>query len=163
MRRRWSRRCGGCAGRTARRRTLLSAAAGALAAAVLYSLVSPWLATRKVDDAYAAIGRGDLAGAVSAAKSARDLNPTAVDPLLVWAAAEHGLGADKEAGRLYTKAISVQPDNWRPWYYRARFLRAIDGPQAALYDAEQAANRDPLGVAGAYLGSLKQQLGSTSP
>jgi tetratricopeptide (TPR) repeat protein len=156
------------AGRPARvrvpiRRTLLAVAAGALAAAALYSLASPWLATREVDDAYGAIGRGDPAAAVADAKSAHDLNPTAIDPLLVWAAAEHARGDDGEAGRLYTKAISLQPDNWRPWYFRARFLQTIDGPRAALFDAQQAASRDPLGIGGAYLAQLQNELGSASP
>jgi tetratricopeptide (TPR) repeat protein len=144
------------------RRTLLSAAVGAIAAAALYSLVSPWLASQKVDDAYAAIERGAAAAAVSDAKTAHSLNPAAVDPLLVWAAAEHARGDDGEAGRLYTKAISIQPDNWRPWYYRARFLQNVDGPKAALYDAKQAAKRDPRGGAGAYAAGLQQQLGATS-
>jgi hypothetical protein len=144
------------------RRTLLSAATGAVAAAALYSLVSPWLALRKVDDAYGAIGRGDPAAAVSAAKTAHSLNPAAVDPLLVWAAAEHARGDDGEAGRLYTKAISIQPHNWRPWYYRARFLQSVDGPRAALFDAKQAAERDPRGGAGVYADQLQQQLGATS-
>jgi hypothetical protein len=142
------------------RRLVLPAAAGAVAAAALYSLVSPWLASHKIDDAYGAIERGNAAAAAADASSAHDLNPAAVDPLLVWAAAEHARGDDGEAGRLYTKAISIQPDNWRPWYYRARFLHEVDGPRAALYDADQAAKRDPLGLAGAYAAAVRQEVGS---
>jgi O-Antigen ligase len=139
------------------RRMAVSAAAGAIAAAAFYSLISPWLAARKVDDAYAAIERGDAAAAAADAKSAHDLNPTSLDPLFVWATAARAQGHDPEAGRLYTKAIAVQPDNWRGWYYRARFLRSLDGPAGALFDARQAAKRDPLGVAGKYAAELAKE------
>jgi O-antigen ligase/polysaccharide polymerase Wzy-like membrane protein len=147
------------AGRPARvrmraRRGVLAVAAGAFAAAALYSLASPWLASRRVDDAYAALGRGDAAAAVSDARSAHDLNPVSVDALLTWGTAEVARGNTAAAGRLYTKAISIQPDNWRPWYYRARLLEKVSGPTAARFDAQQAAARDPLGLAGAYAASL---------
>jgi O-antigen ligase len=126
------------------RRTVLATAAGAVAAAALYSLLAPWLATQKLDDAYSALARGDAASAVSAAKSAHSLNPVAIEPLIVQAQAEHASGDDVSAGQLYTKAISIQPDNWRGWYYRSQFLNTVAGPRAALYDAEQAAKRDPI-------------------
>jgi len=147
------------AGRPARvrlraRRGVLAVAAGALAAAALYSLASPWLAARRVDDAYSALGRNDPAGAVADAHSAHDLNPVSVDALLAWGTAEAARGNVAAAGRLYTKAISIQPDNWRPWYYRARLLENIAGPKTALFDAQQAAARDPRGLAGTYAASL---------
>jgi O-Antigen ligase len=136
------------------RRGLLAVGAGAIAAAALYSLAVPWLASHRVDDAYAALARGDLSGAASDARSAHDLNPLSVDALLAWGAAEASQGNVAAAGRLYTKAISIQPDNWRPWYYRARLLDNIAGPDAALFDARQAAARDPRGLAGAYATQL---------
>jgi O-antigen ligase len=135
-------------------RGLVAVTAAAVAAAALYSLASPWLASREVDEAYAAIGRGDNSAAVSHAKSARDLNPVSVDALLAWAAAETVSGNVAEAGRLYTKAISIQPDSWRPWYYRAKLLDRVAGPKAALFDARQAASRDPRGLAGNYAAEL---------
>jgi hypothetical protein len=136
------------------RRGVLALAAGAFAAAAVYSLVSPWLASRRVDDAYAALGRNDAGAAVADARSAHDLNPVSVDALLAWGAAEAARGDTAAAGRIYTKAISIQPDNWRPWYYRARLLQNVSGPKAALFDAQQAAARDPRGLAGAYAASL---------
>jgi hypothetical protein len=147
------------AGRPARVRVragrgVLAIAAGAFAAAALYSLVSPWLAARRVDDAYSALGRDDAAAAVADARSAHDVNPLSVDALLAWGAAEAARGNTAAAGRLYSKAISIQPDNWRPWYYRARLLANVSGPKAALFDAQQAAARDPRGLAGAYAASL---------
>jgi hypothetical protein len=138
-------------------RALLAVAAGAIAAAALYSLAMPWLSSRRVDDAYAALARGDLGGAASDARSAHDLNPLSVDALLAWGAAEASRGNVEAAGRLYTKAISIQPDNWRPWYYRARLLANIAGPKAALFDAQQAGERDPRGLAGAYAAQLATQ------
>ena len=144
------------------RRTFVSVTAGAIAAAALFSLLAPWLASQRVDDAYAAIGDGNLGAAISDAKSAHSLNPVAIDPLLAWAAAEQASGHTAAAGRVYTKAISIQPDNWRPWYYRAKFLDAIDGPRSALFDATQAAKRDPLGPAGSYVQQLQGEA-ATSP
>jgi hypothetical protein len=139
------------------RRGILAVAAGAIAAAALYSLAAPWLASRRVDDAYSALARGDLSGATSAARSAHNLNPLSVDALLAWGAAEASQGNVLGAGHLYTQAISLQPDNWRPWYYRARLLDNIAGPKAALFDAQQAAARDPRGLAGAYATQLATQ------
>ena len=136
------------------RRGVLAVAAGAFAAAALYSLASPWLASRRVDDAYAALGRNDVGAAVADARSAHNLNPVSIDALLAWGAAEAARGDTAAAGRLYTKAISIQPDNWRPWYYRARLLQSVSGAKAALFDAQQAAERDPRGLAGAYAASL---------
>jgi tetratricopeptide (TPR) repeat protein len=136
---------------------VLAVAAGALAAAALYSLTSPWLAARRVDEAYADLGRGDPPGAVSDARRAHDLNPLSVDALLAWGAAEASRGNIAAAGRLYTKAIALQPDNWRPWYYRARLLANVSGAKSALFDAQQAALRDPRGLAGAYAAQLATQ------
>jgi hypothetical protein len=151
-------------GRLPVRRTLLATAAGGVAAAALYSLLAPWLATHKLDDAYSALGRGDAAAAVADARSAHDLNPASIDPLLLWAQAERLRGDQAAAGRLYTRAIALQPDNWFTWYSRARFLRSIDGAGAALFDAQQAAKRDPLGTAGLYAKDVEKALGrSTSP
>jgi hypothetical protein len=144
------------------RRTLLATAAGAVAAATLYSLLAPWLATQKLDDAYSALAHGDAARAASAADSARQLNPASVYPLILRAQAERLRGDEAAAGRLYTKAISLQPENWFTWYNRARFLQAIDGPRAALFDAEQAAKRDPISTSTAarYAAELEKQLTS---
>jgi len=147
------------AGRRARvrvraQRGVLAVAAGALAAAALYSLASPWLASRRVDDAYSARDRRDYAAAVADARSANYLNPVSVEALLAWGTAEAARGDTAAAGRLFSKAISIEPDNWQPWYYRAQLLERIAGPKLALFDARQAAARDPLGLAGAYAASL---------
>jgi hypothetical protein len=135
-------------------RGVAAVAAGAVAAALLYSLASPWLASRRVDDAYSALAQGNAAAASADARSAHDLNPVSIDPLLVWAAAESARGNVHRAGALYTQAIAIQPDNWRPWYYRARMLDRVAGPKAGLFDALQAATRDPRGLAGSYYQSL---------
>jgi hypothetical protein len=139
------------------RRAVLSVAAGAIAAAALYSLAAPWLASRRVDDAYAALARNDGPSAASDARSAHNLNPLSVEALLAWGAAEASQGNVAGAGHLYTKAISLQPDNWKPWFYRARLLESIAGPKAALFDAKQAAARDPIGLAGTYAAQLATQ------
>src|SRR5262249_61446810 len=113
------------------RRGILAVAAGAIAAAALYSLAAPWLASRRVDDAYASLARGDLAGAASNARSAHNLNPLSVDALLAWGAAEASRGNMAGAGHLYTEAISLHPDHCRPGYYRARLVARSGLPKAA--------------------------------
>jgi hypothetical protein len=79
------------------------------------SLLVPWLADRKTDDAYAAIGRANDA-AVDAAETANSLDPLSVEPLFALAsarAAQRQLAAAEDA---YVRAVRLQPDNPETWY-----------------------------------------------
>jgi tetratricopeptide (TPR) repeat protein len=92
-----------------------------LGLAVLASLASPWLASRAVADAYAALERRDSDEAVDRADRARSLNPLAVEPIFAQAVAEEARGNDGAALELYIRAVELQPKNSRTWFELGRF------------------------------------------
>ena len=122
-------------------------AAVLFAGVMAFSLAAPWLAVRKVDDAYAAIERGDPQGALEDARRARTLNPLAIEPLLAQAAAEEARGDGRSALVLYVKAVELQPLNWRTWYELGRFELANGRRERAIRHLERARELDPLGPA----------------
>lgn len=128
-------------------RPLWATGAAVLACAVVYSLLAPWLAARKIDDAYSALAGGSARAAIADAKDAHDLNPLALEPLFVWAAAEQVAGNDRQARRLYVEAVRLQPLNSRSWYELGRFETASgDGANGRRF-LHRAAQLDPQGPA----------------
>jgi hypothetical protein len=126
---------------------------GVAAIAVLYSLLSPWLAQRRVDAAYDAIVRGDLVDARGAAKSARSLNPLAVESLWILA----GLETDEKALELYRQARDREPKNPETWYRLGLFeLLVLDRPRDAYRDLNQSYTLDDYGPAAVEGGALDQ-------
>jgi hypothetical protein len=136
--------------RQAKPRPLWAAGTALVAAAAIYSLVAPWLATRKVDDAFAALGRGSPRAAVADASAAHDLNPLALEPLFAWAAAETLLGHDVEAEKLYMRAVRLQPLNPRSWFELGRFELARGNARQGRVFLHRAAQLDPQGPAKTY-------------
>ena len=124
--------------------------------AVVFSLAAPWLAERKVDDAFAAIDRDELRQARDDANRARSLNPLSIDPLLAEAAAEEALGDERAALEHYVKAVDLQPENWRTWYELGRFELRIGFRELARRHLLRAQELDPLGPA-------KDALASAAP
>jgi O-antigen ligase len=121
------------------RRPVAAVGAVALAAAALTSLVSPWLAERREDAALDALAGGRIAEAVGSARDAQALNPLAVRPLHLEAAALEAVGRLDDAERLYRRAIEVQPQNPVPWYELGRFeYEARENLQEALYYLDRA-------------------------
>src|SRR5439155_15007588 len=94
---------------------LAPAAALLVAAAGAYSLASPYLASRKLDEAAAAI---DRAGAYRDARSAHSLNPLAVEPLFVEGYTAPSLDAGEAA---LVKAAKLQPRNPESWISLGEF------------------------------------------
>jgi O-Antigen ligase len=118
-------------------------AAGAVAAAVLVSLVSPWLADRAVDRSYAASSPD---AALREAKHAHSLNPLALDPLQAWAAAELARGRVLEAYGRTLNEIELQPENPDAWCDVGQFeLVVLDEPFRAYRHLNQWYNLDPRG------------------
>jgi hypothetical protein len=116
------------------RRPVAALTAGALVATALGSLAAPWLAEREVESAYVALDRGDLDAAASRAKDAAALNPLAVEPLHVHAAAEELRGDLATAERLYADAVELQPRNPETWYELGRFEFDARGDLQAAFD-----------------------------
>jgi tetratricopeptide (TPR) repeat protein len=130
-----------------RRAPLWAIGAILVAVASLYSLAAPWLATRAVDDAFAAIDRDDPPAALDAARRARTLNPLAIEPLLVTAAAEEARGDGRSALVRYVQAVELQPLNWRTWYELGRFELRTGREERAIRHLQRARELDPLGPA----------------
>ena len=131
-------------------------AAGAVlfAAAAVFSLTAPWLAARDVADAYAALDRDEIGQALDEAKSARALNPLAIEPLLATAAAEEARGDDRAALERYVQAVDLQPKNWRTWYELGRFELGTGRRARGIRHLREARELDPLGPANDLLVSL---------
>jgi hypothetical protein len=116
----------------------------AVAVVVVISLLTPWLAERSTDSARAAIAAGRPLRAHRDARTARSLNPLALDPLLVQAAALEQLGDVVAARRRYADAVRLQPLNWRAWYELGRFEEDLEEWPRALRPLERAVQLDPL-------------------
>jgi len=102
------------------REPLWAAGVVALALAALYSLSAPWLADRKLDDAYAAIAAGDLQSASDAADRARALDPVSVEPLFALGFIQDAAGQFDRAREFYARAVEVQPENREAWFQLGR-------------------------------------------
>jgi hypothetical protein len=133
-------------GRTApsERQLFLAPVPVAVASAIALSLLTPWFAARATDAARAAIADGRPVTAYREARDARSLNPLALDPLLVQAAALEQLGDFQDARRLYIDAVGLQPLNWRPWYELGRFEQGQQDWGRAIPPLERAVELDPL-------------------
>jgi hypothetical protein len=131
-----------------RRRYVLATIGTVLAAAALiFSLVSPWLASRSVTAAYEAIDRGDVDEALDDSRRARTLNPLSIQPLLATAAAEEARGDERAALERYVEAVELQPENWRPWYELGQFELLTGRRERAIRHLRRARELDPLGPA----------------
>jgi tetratricopeptide (TPR) repeat protein len=127
---------------------LLTAGAVVLVAATLVaSIASPWLADRKVTSAYAAIERGEVSRAIDDGRLARSLNPLSVDPLYAEAAGEEAGGDDRAALDRYIKAVELQPENPRTWFELGRFELKLGFRNEAIRDLTRSSQLDPWGPA----------------
>jgi hypothetical protein len=140
----------------ARRALAPVAVGGAICLAALYSLTAPWLADRRVNDAYAAIDRGDAAAAISAARDAHDLNPLSLDPLFVWALADEVSGDSVDALRRYLQRTRLQPENSDAWFDLGAYQFALGRYRDAYDSLNRAYGLDPFGPAGLPGGLLDQ-------
>ena len=116
-----------------RRRPVAALAVVLVALAVAASLLSPWLAERRLDASLDRSLAGDLAGAERAAEQAQALNPLALQPLLAEAALAEGAGRLDEAEARLREAVRLQPQNPETWYQLGRFrFEARNDPAGAL-------------------------------
>jgi hypothetical protein len=134
------------------RRWLVSGAVAVLALAAVYSLTSPWLATNRVDAAYAAMERNRPGQALTEARSAHAFNPLSVDALFAQALVE----PDANALKLYRRARDLEPTNPETWYQLGAFELLIDRPRAAYRDLNHSYTLDSYGPASLEGGPLDQ-------
>jgi hypothetical protein len=116
----------------------------AIAVGIALSLLTPWFAQRSTDSAQAAIENGRPLQAYRDARDARSLNPLALDPLFVQAAALEQLDDAQGARQIYIDAVRLQPLNWRPWYELGLFETGAQDWGRALPPLERAVQLDPL-------------------
>jgi O-antigen ligase len=127
----------------AARRPVAAVGAGLVALALSFSVVAPWASSRQVDEAYEALGEGDVDAALDRAARAQTLNPLALPPLYAEAAAEHARGNRQRALDLYVEAVELQPENWRTWYDLALYEESVGLLEAAIRHATRAQQLDP--------------------
>jgi O-antigen ligase/polysaccharide polymerase Wzy-like membrane protein len=144
------------AGRVARMRPVWAVATGLAGVGLLYSLTAPYASNRLVDSAYTAIGNRRIEQAVSDARSARWLNPLAIDPLLALADAESARPDERAALGWYREAVRLQPKNSSTWYALGSFEFFTGRYRAALHDLDRAYGLDRYGPAGRPGGLLDQ-------
>ena len=143
------------------RQVVYSPLPAVVACAIAFSLLLPWFAQRSTDSAVAALEAGKPARAVSDARHARSLNPLALDPLFVEAGAAQQLGDLAAARALYTRAVELQPLNWRPWYELGSFEVSIGDDRDAVAPLRRAVELDREGtLAPALLQQVEARLGS---
>jgi tetratricopeptide (TPR) repeat protein len=139
-------------GKLRRRATLPAVATAVAALAALYSLVSPWLADRRLDAGYDAIARGDVAAAHSAASAAHALNPLALDPLYLLAATED----EQQARARFRRATELEPQNPDTWFDLGQFEFFLGRYRAAYEALNRSYTLDNFGPAGIGGGLLDQ-------
>jgi O-antigen ligase len=132
-------------GPAAARSRVGAVAAVAGAVAVFASLLMPWLSERYTLDAFGE----PPARAISLAQTARSLDPLAVEPIFVQAAAEDQRGNRRRAFELYARAVDLQPHNKETWFRLGDFLWQRGCPHAALPYLEKFTELDPQGYGGA--------------
>jgi hypothetical protein len=128
------------------RRAALTPIPAALAFVAAFSLLTPWFAQRNTDSALASLEAGRPAQAARQAHDARALNPLALEPLFVEAAAAEQLGDLGAARDLYVKAVDLQPLNWSAWYELGAFWVSVKNHEAAVAPLERAVELDPHGT-----------------
>lgn len=135
----------------------LAAAGGiALALAAIASLAVPWVASHKVDTAYAALDAGNPARAAALARDARALDPFSPEPYRAWAGAALEAGDVDAAVRIYRRALREQPASG-PLRYELGAILAGAGRWREAYTAlNDAYTVDPWGPAGRKDGLLDQ-------
>jgi hypothetical protein len=118
-----------------------------IAAVLVFSLVSPWFASRAVASVYEKVEEGEIGDALDAASHARALNPLSIEPLLAAAVAEEARADDRAALERYVEAVELQPRNWRTWFELGRYELSTQRTEAAIRHLRRARALDPLGPA----------------
>jgi O-Antigen ligase len=139
------------------RRPFEAIAVAAVAAAAVWSLLSPWLADRASAGAEDALESNRVGEAVDRADRARSLNPLSVEPLFTAALVQQRKGDFVEALRLYVRATELQPQNPETWLRLGRFEASVRSFDWAELHLARARELNPFGPAERDLEELRAQ------
>jgi O-antigen ligase len=108
------------------------------------ALIGPLLVDREIDASQNAAAEGDIASALSHAKTARSIEPFAASPYV-----QLGLLAELEgdygtAIEHLTQAIDREDHNWQLYYLRSRVEEEVGDLAAARADLDRARRLNPL-------------------
>lgn len=120
---------------------------GLVAVAAIVAIAIPLAATTLLRESEAAARRGDLTGALEAARSAQNVQPGAATPRLQEALLLEEMGDLAGAAEAAHAATEREPTNWRPWLVLSR-IEARSGDAAGAVGAYREARslnpRSPL-------------------
>jgi tetratricopeptide (TPR) repeat protein len=139
------------------RRPFIAFAGALVALAAISSLVSPWLADRRVNSSNDALESNRTAAAIERADEARSLDPLSVDPLFAEALAKEREGKVLDALRLYVRATEMQPENAETWYQLGAFELGLHSYGWAELHLTRARELDPHGPATQALKDLRAE------
>jgi len=108
-------------GAPVRRRLRPAAAVAVCTLAALYSLFAPWYSGQRLQDAYNAVGRGDLVATIDAARDAHTLDPLALEPIQLLAFTLEGARDFSGAKRYFVLETKREPQNPETWYDLGQF------------------------------------------
>jgi tetratricopeptide (TPR) repeat protein len=86
----------------------------------------------------------DTTGAIAEADAALDLAPEDVDLIIEAGRVRRNFWQYRQAMRLYSRAIELAPDDWRPYRYRGHRHISLRNFDAAIGDLEAARERAPF-------------------
>jgi tetratricopeptide (TPR) repeat protein len=116
---------------------------------VSYTILQPLRAVHSVGAAYAALARGDFAGASRAAQRAHSEDGLSVDPLFALADISEAAGRPAAATAALEQAVRLQPRNPDTWSQLGEhLLNDLHDPKAAVGPLRAAVYLDPNGLSG---------------
>ena len=118
-------------------------AAVLIAWVLVFAQAIPLLAQRELSKSQAASARGDVSGALDAARSARDIQPWGATPYLQLALVSEQMGALRPAETWIEKAIARDSEDWRLWLVAARLETKLGRVAAAERSLDRAVELNP--------------------
>jgi len=122
----------------------LAVAGLAVAWIAAVALIGPLLVDREIEASQGAAARGDFAGAVNHANTARSIEPFAASPYVQLGLLAEAQGDYATAAERLTQAIAREDRNWQLYYLRSRVEAEAGNQDAAAADLNRARRLNPL-------------------
>jgi len=122
----------------------LAVAGLAVAWIAAVALIGPLLVDREIEASQSAASKGDFAGAVNHANTARSIEPFAASPYVQLGLLAEAQGDYATAAERLTQAIAREDRNWQLYYLRSRVEAEAGNQVAAEADLNRARRLNPL-------------------